>query len=358
MEETNYLPLFRNPCLINTKVRVIIQFMRKTSRFSKFVLWIVFLAPIFFSIPESNCSAQDANSLIAEVNALRASNGLAAYTTDPSLTASAQAHSEYQASINASTHNRSDGSGIPVRSENVCAGQNIAASYCVNQMWTDQLHLYTMIGLDSGTIGAGMATGFDGTRYYTLQVNSTGSNTNLEKKNVSTVIAPNTNAGSSFIDIQAAPVQPGEFATSTPELDGSVYHTVQVNETLWTIAINYGTTIAKLQELNGMAPDNTSVVAGRRILIFYGGTPVADTLTPTVTSPPATNTPKPTSTITATLPPLASLTPTITATPTPSPFIGHIDFFDTPGARKLGFILTVTCGIGLLLTLFYGFNRS
>ena len=291
-----------------------------------------------------------------EVNALRAANGLAAYTVDPALSA-AQAHSEYQASINTSTHNRADGSGIPARSENVCAGQNIAASYCVKQMWTDQLHLYTMIGLDSGTVGAGMAVGTDGTRYYTLQVNSSGNDTNLDKKSASTVIAPNINAGSSFIDIQAAPVQPGEFATSTPELDGSVYHTVQVNETLWTIAINYGTTIAKLQELNGMSPDDTSVVAGRRIR-FLGGTPVADTLTPTVTPPPVTNTPKPTSTITMTLPPLASLTPTITSTPTPSPLIGHISFFDTPGARKFGFMLTIICGIGLLLTIFYGFYRT
>ncbi|GAP39235.1 cysteine-rich secretory protein family/LysM domain [Flexilinea flocculi] len=339
-------------------VRVIIQFMSKKSKFPKMTLSIIFLIAIFFCIPKISCSAQDANSLISEVNALRAANGLAAYTVDPALSASAQAHSEYQASINTSTHNRADGSGIPARSENVCAGQNIAASYCVKQMWTDQLHLYTMIGLDSGTVGAGMAVGTDGTRYYTLQVNSSGNDTNLDKKSASTVIAPNINAGSSFIDIQAAPVQPGEFATSTPELDGSVYHTVQVNETLWTIAINYGTTIAKLQELNGMSPDDTSVVAGRRILIFYGGTPVADTLTPTVTPPPVTNTPKPTSTITMTLPPLASLTPTITSTPTPSPLIGHISFFDTPGARKFGFMLTIICGIGLLLTIFYGFYRT
>ena len=325
----------------------------------KYPLLILLLAIMLFYENIMLCSAQDANSLIAEVNALRASNGLTAYTVDSSLSSLAQAHSDYQASINSSTHQRADGSGIPARSENVCSGPDMTASYCVNQMWTDQQHLYTMIGLDSGTIGAGMAVASNGYKYYTLMVNSTGNDTNFDKITSSTaVVAPNDNASSSFIDVQALPVQPGEFATSTPELDGSIYHNVQANETLWTIAINYGTTIAKLQSLNGMAEDDTSVIAGRRILIVYGGTLVADTLTPTVTPPPVTNTPKATSTITQTLPPLASLTPTMTLIPTPSPLIGHIAFFDTANARKLGLVLTIVCGFGLLGTIFFGFYRK
>ncbi len=330
----------------------------KKSRFIKHPSLFFLLLFLLLSAGNTTVSAQDANSLISEVNALRAANGLAAYTVDPALSALAQGHSDYQATIGRSTHDRADGSSIPARSENVCAGPNLAASYCVNQMWTDQLHQYTMIGLDSGTIGAGMAIGSDGTRYYTLLVNSSGNDTNLDKASASSYVAPNENASESFIDIQAAPVQPGAFATSTPELDGSIYHIVQANETLWTIAINYGTTIANLQALNGMTEDDTSVMAGRKILILYGGTPVADTLTPTVTRPPATNTPRPTSTITPTIPPLASLTPTITLTPTPSPLIGHITFFDTPAARKLGLVLTVVCGIGLLATIFFGFHRN
>lgn len=327
--------------------------MKKNAIFILLIAIFLFYGNIIF------CSAQDANSLISEVNVLRAANGLSPYIVDSALSTLAQAHSDYQASISISTHQRADGSGIPARSENVCSGLDMTASYCVNQMWTDQMHLYTMIGLDSGTIGAGMAVDSNGYKYYTLMVNSSGNDTNLDKISSSTaIVAPNENASSSFIDVQAAPVQPGEFITSTPELDGSVYHIVQANETLWTIAINYGTTIASLQSLNGMAEDDTSVIAGQRILIVYGGTPVADTLTPTVTPPPVTNTPKATSTITKTMPPLASLTPTMTLSPTPSPLIGHIAFFDTASARRLGLVLTIVCGFGLLGTIFFGFYRK
>ncbi|HNY93634.1 MAG TPA: LysM peptidoglycan-binding domain-containing protein [Flexilinea sp.] len=322
-----------------------------------FILSVLAFATCFIIYP---VYAQDANSLIAEVNALRASYGLSPYTVDSSLSSLAQAQSEYQASINMTTHNRPDGSNIPARSENVCGGLNMTASYCVKQMWTDPDHLYTMIGLDSGTVGAGAASAPDGSIYYTLMVNSSGNDTNLDKSPtlaVTAAVSANQNAGSGFVDIEALPVQPGTFATSTPELDGSIYHTVQQNETLWTIAINYGTTVAQLQALNGMAENDVSVRAGQRILIHYGGTPVSDTLTPTVTKPPATNTPKPTSTMTQTLPPLPSLTPTITATPTPGPLIKHIDFFDKPAARRLGLVLVVFSGIGLLITIFFGFFR-
>lgn len=319
------------------------------------------LAFTLLLLSPSLVSGQSAAALIDAVNSLRASKGLAPYTVDGGLNAAAQAHSDYQASIGETTHKRADGSGIPARSENVCGGAGVTANYCVNSMWTDELHLYTIVGLDSGTIGAGYATSAGGAAYYTLMVNSTGADTGLNKPTVASSsgqVAANLNAGDAFIDVQAAPVQPGQFATSTPQLDGSIYHIVQVNETLWTIAINYNTTIAQIQALNGMSADDTSVSAGQRILIFYGGTPVADTLTPTVTPPPATNTPRPTSTITATIPPLDSPTPTITITPTPGPMIKYITFFDEPGARTLGWFLVIACGAGLALVWIFGFLRE
>ncbi len=306
--------------------------------------------------------AQDANGLISEVNSLRATHGLTPYIADSGLSALAQAQSEYQASIGRVTHDRADGSGIPARSENVCGGINMSAATCVKSMWTDPLHLYTLIGLDSGSVGGGVATAGDGGVYYTLLVNSSGKDTGLEKQpaagSANPIVAANQNAESSFVDVLAAPVQPGTFATSTPELDGSVYHIVQPNETLWTIAVNYGTTVEQIQAFNNMTADDVSVRAGQKILILYGGTPVADTLTPTVTRPPATNTPRATSTTTMTVPPLATQTPTITPTRTPGPLIGHIGFFDKPEARTLGLVLAIVCGIGLILTLILGFFRK
>ena len=327
----------------------------------------LFAAVFLCALVNRPAFSQSANDLILAVNALRAQNGLEAYTVDGGLNAAAQAHSEYQASIQQTTHNRADGSQIPARSENVCGGAGVSAAYCVDSMWTDELHLYTMIGLDSGTVGAGYALSANGAAYYTLLVNSRGADTGLNvpktspsaaQPQSSSQVAANQNAGNAEIDILAAPVQPGEFATSTAQPDGSIYHIVQANETLWTIAINYGTTIAQIQAMNNMSGEDTSVTAGQRILIVYGGTPVSDTLTPTVTPPPATNTPRPTSTITATLPPLDSPTPTITTTPTPGPIIQYISFFDEPEARYLGFALVILCGVGLLFTWIFGFRRE
>ena len=307
------------------------------------------LLSLFFITVLPVCG-QSADTLITEVNRLRSSYGLAPYTVDASLMSLAQQQSAYQASIHQTTHSRPDGSGSPARSENVCGGIGVNASYCVNSMWTDDLHRFTMIGLESGTVGAGFVES-EGNAYYTLMVNSSGPETGLAQlATVSAYQVP--------IDPDSALLQPGEFATSTPMPDGSIYHTVQTNETLWSIAISYNKTIAEIQALNNMEEDDTSVSIGQRILIVYGGNPVEDTATPTMTSLPATNTPKPTSTSTNTPIPLPTLTPTATNTPTPEPLIPHIRFFDTPGAKRLGLGLVIGCGIGLLLTVFFGFIRK
>ena len=337
---------------------------RNSTLFHKPLLGCALILVIFLFIRQP-VRAQSADALIQAVNALRAQNGLEPYAVDGGLNAAAQAQSEYQASIGETTHNRADGSQIPARSENVCGGAGVTASYCVNSMWKDEIHLYTMIGMDSGTVGAGYALSAGGAAYYTLLVNSQGADTGLDKAGAAAAadgsgaqVAANLNAGNADVDILAAPVQPGEFATSTAQPDGSIFHIVQANETLWTIAINYNTTIAQIQAMNNMSAEDISVTAGQRILIYYGGTPVADTLTPTVTPPPSTNTPRPTSTITPTRPPLDTPTPTVTLTPTPGPVIKYISFFDEPGARTLGIFLVIACGIGLILTWVFGFLRE
>ena len=304
----------------------------------------------FLLLLPARVSGQSAEALVNEVNALRASYGLELYTVDASLMSLAQQHSMYQASIHQTTHDRADGSQIPARSENVCGGIGVNASYCVNSMWTDDLHRYTMIGFQTGTVGAGYAES-EGNAYYTLMVNSSGAETGLASlQTVSEYQRP--------IDPDAALLQPGDFSTATPMPDGSIYHTVRTNETLWSIALSYDKTIAEIQALNGMDPDDTSVSIGQRILIVYGGNPVEDTPTPTITPLPATNTPKPTSTATNTPIPLPTLTPTPTNTPTPEPLIPHIRYFDTPGAKKLGLGLFIVCSIGLVATLYFGFFRK
>lgn len=59
-------------------------------------------------------------------------------------------------------------------------------------------------------------------------------------------------------------------AVSTARPDGDVVHEVQYGQTLWSIAIQYGTTVEQLKRLNGLT-DNT-VVPGWKLLVQKGAT--------------------------------------------------------------------------------------
>ena len=98
-------------------------------------------------------------------------------------------------------------------------------------------------------------------------------------------------------------------AISTAKPDGDVIHEVQYGQTLWSIAVQYNTTIAELKRLNNL-PDDT-ISPGWKLLIQKGATqpaPVAD-------SPvDANGTVVPTETKYPTAIPFYTTTPTITAT--------------------------------------------
>ena len=67
---------------------------------------------MFMMTPEAvSAQSVDAMGLIAAVNELRATYNLEPYQVDGELMAIAQAHSDYQASINERTHVRADGTG-------------------------------------------------------------------------------------------------------------------------------------------------------------------------------------------------------------------------------------------------------
>ena len=122
-----------------------------------------------------------AYDLIAEVNALRASNGLQAYTVNSILMGTAQAQADYMAAIGSVTHSGPGGiqltqrllsAGYPLagdlslggfRAENITGGNKTAAQAV--QEWTDDtLHTNTMLSPNLTEIGAGVAR--VGDRYY------------------------------------------------------------------------------------------------------------------------------------------------------------------------------------------------
>ena len=299
-------------------------------------VWIRFallLLLVIFGLclaPEAKAQGLTAYDVIAAVNALRASQGLAPYQIDPWLMSYAQQHSEYCAKTGKSTHVHSDGS-IPWQNgvqENVAAGDPIGMTVnrIVYEVWADPVHGKTMTGHATGLVGAGVAYG-NGMIYVTLDVRP-GDSSGTAAAKVST-------PGSLIPEV---PLQ-----TTTPRPDGSIVHVVGYGQTLWSIAIAYGVKMDEIRNLNGMAADDTSIYAGQKLLICVKcpATPV----------PIATQTPSSTPTQTvARITPTRLPSATVAAPPTPVAT-------QTPSAKLLTFertqfvaiLLAASCLGGLLV---------
>ncbi len=276
------------------------------------------------ALPARQAQPATAEDLLAEVNALRAQNGLPPYQANPILMAVAQAHASYMAATGNVTHYSADGSrpfqralaaGYPVAgdlslggffSENIVAGQGLTPAEAV-RIWTgDAPHLNTMLADHLTEAGVGMAVS-GGVIYYVLDAARPASGAVAYTPPVD----PTTGAAVTL----APPVVP-VLATNTPAPDGRVTHIVQPGQTLWTIAAVYEVPLETLQALNDL-PANGWVYPGQEILIHPGAAPPSPTRTPgSVTSTPS---PAPSVTPSPMAAAAVPLTPTASPTPAPSP---------------------------------------
>jgi len=214
----------------------------------------------FCTAPVRMAYAQtDPYDLINAVNELRASQGLSAYLVDGSLMASAQAQSDYMASLGEWTHTRADGSnpwdyGIQ---ENVAMGGQMDAGTAVNVVWTDAIHWPVMVGNVGGSIGAGVAS--DGTNYYlAINVYPSGGSIQTSSGVLMAAVEP-----AAFLQ-QANTPEPVYYGVmvSTPNTDGSIYHTVAYGDTLEGISTAYGLPASTIQTQSGNSPDATELYVG------------------------------------------------------------------------------------------------
>ena len=283
-----------------------------------------------------------ASEMIAAVNALRAEYGLEPYGTDAELNALAQAHSEYQASIQKITHTRADGSG-PAEAgviENIGGGMNVGAEYIVRQQWADYWHRKTLIGFVSASAGAGVAER-DGVVYYTFVIRGWGKETGAQETEAA-VPAPGT-AGTPSQSDGAPTFDPQSAFTVTPQEDGSVIHAVRAGETVWSIALIYDIASESIVALNGLNATQPVIYEGQRLLLRPAFT-VTPTASPTVTPLPPTATLKPTRTL---RPPRPTRTP------------GPLQTEDVPqrpplSGRQVALIAVLVVGIAAYIGVTFG----
>lgn len=291
-------------------------------------------------------SAITAGEVMAEVNALRRSRGFEPYSVDLSITAYAQEHSEFQARIGQSTHLHSDGMTSLASHgylENVAGGTlgYLTAQTVVYEIWADPVHGKTMIGYDSGSAGVGVASDST-TTYVTLNVLPGGD------------AAPTVRGGSPTPDLLLTPIALVPLRAATMKPNGVVIHEVGYGQSLWAIALAYGVSAARIRELNGMAPGDTAIWAGQRLLIVPAGVVTPTPVEPGrgETSAPTTSGPSPLGMrVSPTPSPNRSAFQAVSTTP-PLPGSSHkesirIDPVLTGliGLATLGFILVISSGV-------------
>ena len=301
----------------------------------------------------AQAQAGSAQALIDAVNAYRVSNGLEPYGVDGGLMSLAQTQSEYMASIQTCTHQRADGSSPGdhgISAENVACGLNLSVEGAIYSQWTDPLHSATLLGPDTGLVGAGMELSGSSV-YYTLAVKRLSGEFTyrppVKPTSVATLPGGTPGLTSSPQPVIYAP------ATVTPQADGSIVHTIRYGQTLIGIAKAYGITLEQLYAANPkLNPKNPVYYEGQSLVIR-----VASTATP-VPSPsasprPPTRTPVPTRTATQ----VPSATPTITLSPTPGLYDRAAASLGGP-RRAAAYVIIFASVLGLLLVSLRGFLRK
>lgn len=244
-------------------------------------------------------SIQSGSDLLAAVNSLRASNGLPAYNANSILMQIAQAQADYIAATGGayghtgpggtSPKDRALAAGYPATffSENWQGGNGLSPAGAVSAWQGDAPHLNTMLSASLVDAGAGVSKN-GSTVYYVLDAGAQGSST-----------VPGENPGTGTAVPLGTP-KPSQFmvpvTVNTPGPDGLVYHEVAYGQTLWSIAIAYGTKIDQIKALNGLG--DIDIYPGQKLLILRGPTPVPATATALATGTPARATTTPTATAT------------------------------------------------------------
>lgn len=171
------------------------------------------------------------------------------------------------------------------RSENWGFAQNAEGAVA---MWlSDDEHTNTMLSLDRSDIGVGIAYSAENESYVIVVETALQTRSGKQQSEAIAILTgiPQTQIAYASMSTQAAEngllpqgMAPVVLATAFP--DGGVYHDVQYGQSLWSIAIAYGTTIKQIQQLNGLT--DTTVLPGQHLLVMQRATQPAPSSAPQI----------------------------------------------------------------------------
>lgn len=254
---------------------------------------IIFMAIIFFA--KQNVQAYSPASailqgsqpspleLINAVNVLRLSHGLPPLRTHPILMQTAQSQANaLLGSDGAVGHSRPAGMtfteqlirlGYPLagdlslggyRSENYVFGNDLTVQDAIQFWLGDVPHTNTMLSPNYLDIGAGVAIASDSTVYLVIDC-ARPTASGQPQSDAASALTVTVESQSQLLSQYIIPV-----SRSTARPDGVVFHKVQYGQSLWSIAIAYGTTIKNLQALNRLS--DAIVYEGQVLLVQRGAT--------------------------------------------------------------------------------------
>jgi LysM repeat protein len=188
------------------------------------------------------------------------------------------------------------------RSENW--GIAMTTEDAINMWLGDDLHMNTMLSPNRSDIGAAVAV--SNQIYIVLETAlSTPSRKHQGTAYEILTAIPVTQAACLGLRTPGAAYDMSQYsipvALSTARPDGDVVHEVKYGQTLWSIAIEYKTTIEQIKRLNNLSDD--TVIPGWKLLVKKGATqPVPVTATFVLETQNQTATPVPTWMIVPTAP--------------------------------------------------------
>ena len=314
---------------------------------------IVSLLVAFPTLANTSTAAAEtvsAAEIINWMNSMRIANGNSAMIESAALDSSA-ASAAYQMYANGGCGHPGGKMDRIVASGYGAAGtffatENIACAVdadldWIASVWGDYDHQLPATDPQYTYVGAFAFTAPNGTTYYVLHAasGSGGSSSTTTNNNSS----GGTNTDTSATSDTSNWVSP--IITSTPNKDGSIYHTILYGQALSSISQYYDVSVDQIKTLNALTSND--IYVGDTLLIRLAPTvTITPSRTPTVVQPTRT----PTQTMMPT-------TPKPTRTVTPTPKMSLAESIPNIDRQWLGLGLLILSAVGFFVVLFFSFLK-